>query len=75
MIFVLNIANGFDDVISQRKVALWELPRLGEDVGVFLWFHHKNTPTYTLYHGDSQRPRKVSGFCEKIIERMNQWSM
>ena len=37
-------------------MALWELPELGEDMGVFWWFHHQNTPIYPLYHGDSQRP-------------------
>jgi len=24
--------------------ALWELPELGEDMGVFWWFHYQNTP-------------------------------
>jgi len=36
-------------------MALWDLPELGEDMGVFWWFHHQNTPIYPLYHGDSQR--------------------
>jgi hypothetical protein len=40
-------------------VALWELPELGEDIGVFWWWNHQNTPIYPLYHGDSQRPKKV----------------
>ena len=31
------------------------MPELGEDMGVFWWFHHQNTPIYPLYHGDSQR--------------------
>jgi len=25
-------------------MALWELPGSGEDMGVFWWFHHQNTP-------------------------------
>ena len=36
--------------------ALWDLPWLGVNVGVFFWFHQKNTPTYPFCHGDSQRP-------------------
>jgi len=41
-------------------MALWELPELGEDMGVFLWWNHKNTPIYPLFHGDSQRPDFIS---------------
>jgi len=36
-------------------MALWELPELGENMGVFWWWNHQNTPIYPLYHGDSQR--------------------
>jgi hypothetical protein len=39
-------------------VALWELPELREDMGVFWWRNHQNTPIYPLYHGDSQRPQE-----------------
>ena len=43
-------------------LALWELPELGEDMGVFLWRNHKNTPIYPLFHGDSQRPKNLSNW-------------
>jgi hypothetical protein len=36
-------------------MALWELPELAEDMGVFWWWNHQNTPICPLYHGDSQR--------------------
>jgi hypothetical protein len=29
--------------------ALWELPELGAERGVFWWFHHQNTPIFHLY--------------------------
>jgi len=41
--------------------ALWELPGVGEDMGVFWWWNHQNTPIYPLYHGDSQRPIPIIG--------------
>jgi hypothetical protein len=44
------------DEKPQTIIALRELPELGEDMGVFWWFHPQNTPIYPLYHGDSQRP-------------------
>jgi hypothetical protein len=44
---------------NELTMALWELPGLGEDMGVFWWFHHQNTPIYPLYHGDSQRPLTI----------------
>jgi len=40
-------------------MALWELPGLGEDMGVFWWFHHQNTPIYPLYH---RRFPKTQGY-------------
>jgi len=30
--------------------ALWEMVDLGEDIGVFWWFLHQNTPILPLYH-------------------------
>jgi hypothetical protein len=32
------------------KRALWESPELGEDMGVFWWWNHENTPICPLYH-------------------------
>jgi len=40
-------------------MALWELPELGENMGVFWWWNHQNTPIYPLFHGDSQRPKTI----------------
>jgi hypothetical protein len=39
-------------------MALWELPELGEDMGVFWWWNHHNTPIFPLYHADSQKPNQ-----------------
>jgi hypothetical protein len=39
-----------------KPAAQIETIKLNEgDVGVFGWFHHPNTPTFTLNHGNSQR--------------------
>jgi len=41
---------------NDNILTLRELPELGEDMGIFWWWNHQNTPIYPLFHGDSQRP-------------------
>ena len=49
---------------SQPRLALWELPELGENMGVFWWWNHQNTPIYPLYHGRFPKAHiKFKSFC------------